>query len=375
MNCVFLMYYVHKTISFKAYRRMKPTINKLLSLLGLRSDHPKILDFFSRLALENPPAFGIYRNQVIKIKHLETNWIFCFKTRLINDRFFPPKATTENKYPFYLAGITLYRRKQNLIAVDDKFWQGWISPQGTEEQFIRYFGLDNHPAYKGMLLKEMKDLDPFKWGRSPIRMAYKNLGDEQRFSVRFNVEKKAVHLIELQIAQHSPILQALAFQPSTSDQQAYLLLIKWLFDQGLLALPEIEYQHKFLDFHEIKKFVDEKLNGHLWNNQLTRWDLPFRRFLDKLFSPYAYQYLDTKHLIFPYLNKLLLSAAGQWRKFQAQKKLEEEMYPITTYKPWESIKTELPSEILLQQLQLTDKQKLLVLENMTMQYKKMTQGH
>jgi hypothetical protein len=98
-------------------------------------------------------------------------------------------------------------------------------------------------------------------------------------------------------------------------KQANLLIVKWLFDQRYLVLPE-EVDQQGLSFNDddIQKFIQAHLKNHVWDNQCNQGH-ELSSFLYHMTSRDYYE-TTTGEKVGIRIKHLVIREAGVWEKYQ-----------------------------------------------------------
>ncbi len=285
------------------------TLTNLTNLIGLKSTDPKIATWFETYNLGKPPK-TINANQDSKGATDKINLVsYTFKFDITNDAFYPPVSPKKDDYNFesYLSNITVFSKPKKKDFKDPKpatFWDGFIHPESSFEECCTFFDNKFHESmYDGDIINVTFE---------------KKLNDTVTGIVFFIADRSAITAIELYIEEHSEIVSQYDFSATNkhnTTKQAYTLLIKWLFDNRYLKLPnEIYSQSLGLEHTELLQFTTQHLRNHVWDNQIT--DTPhLRSFLYKISSNTDIE-LKNGEKANVYIRHLYIKAAGKWDAHQ-----------------------------------------------------------
>ncbi|RBL90392.1 hypothetical protein [Chitinophaga flava] len=315
------------------------TVHDLIQMIGRKSTDPEFVQWYTSLGIGAPPSALKDGGKLFQDKQHQLQ--IGFDYGIINDRFYPPVISDEDfNYDCYCSRIEVFQISYgaNEDEYQDRkpatFWQDFIHPGSTLEECIEFF-----------------DGNYGKDGAFHCYTFHKKLNETVELIVSFTSDNRRIRWIEIFISECTEIFGyrqlSLDWKSKLSNWrgmelelrrlQPYLLLIKWLFDQRYLLLPEDVYQQPLgLDEQALLDFTNKYLNGHLWNNQLV--DVPY--LYDFLFSVAQSGYNTIKT---PegktwdiHIDHLYIKAAELWETY---KKLEKnykdpewntKMYNITT---------------------------------------------
>lgn len=271
--------------------------------MGLKSTTPEIVQLFETCGLGKPPK-SINANQSRKSFEDKQNKLsFGFKFDITNDQFYPPVSPKQDDYNFncYLSSVVLFsegsgRRK----APDPKpasFWEGFISPQSSYDECLEFCGID---------------------GETPATFMKKTLNNVATIAIWFSEAHGRITNMELRIIEAREIFSGYNFEVRNTHntvKQAYTLLVKWLFDNRYLLLPEQAYEETLsLDHAAILDFTGKYLKNHIWTTQLTD-DPTLISFLYKIASNRTITAPDGEG-INVYIKHLYIKASGKREQHQ-----------------------------------------------------------
>ncbi len=280
------------------------TITEITSLIGSKSTDPKILQWFEKNELKNPPK-TINANQGSKSiddKQNELSYYFVFE--ITNDKFYPPKSTKNDDYTFdcYLKSVSVFERnKKGNAEKPNRFWENYINPNSTYEECCTFFNIEaKHTDYHTFFRKSLNELVEIKVWMTP--------------------NKEQVRTIELCIKEEVEIISIHNFKENNEHntaKQAYLLIVKWLFDNHFLLLPEEIYTKGLsFDIQEIRTFVSTNLLNHIWDNQIDLVKEPdLYKFLFSVNSNSNIELINDEKMNV-YARNLFLKQAGVWEEHQ-----------------------------------------------------------
>jgi len=281
-------------------------LQDLIGLIGLKSTDPRIARLFEQYNLGKPPK-TITANQGSKGYQDKQQLIqYSFKFDITNDRYYPPVSIRNNDYTFenYLYNITVFSKPQRgkKEFTDLKpltFWEGFINPESSFDECLSYF---DHQ---------------FK-GPSHAIFFQKQLNDIAKIKTWFSPDKKGITAIETGIIEATEIFAHHDFDPTNKFNtvpQSYSLLVKWLFDNRYLNLPEEVYSQELnLDHQDILAFTQAHLKNHIWDTQIK--EIPYlRAFLFKISSNSSVEGENGERINF-YIKNLYIKVAGKWEEHQ-----------------------------------------------------------
>jgi len=281
-------------------------LQDLIGLIGVKSTDPQIAQLFEQYNLGKPPK-TITSNQGSKGYQDKQQLIqYSFKFDITNDRYYPPVSTRNNDYTFenYLYNIAVFSKPQRgkKEFADPKplsFWEGFINPESSFEQCLAYF---DH-----------------QFKSTPHYIFFqKQLNDTAKIKTWFSPDKKGITAIEIGIIEDTEIFAHHDFDPANKFNtvpQSYSLLVKWLFDNRYLNLPEETYSQELNPDHpDILAFTQAHLKNHIWDTQIK--DIPYlRSFLFKVSSNSSVEGEDGGKINF-YIKNLYIKTAGKWEEHQ-----------------------------------------------------------
>lgn len=272
-------------------------LTEVVAILGLKSTDPQVSAFFEKCALGAPPKL-ITANQgskYVKDKAHEIEYKFSFD--ITNDHYYPPVSPKNDEYKFecFISSISLFNRKKKNATLPREFWSGHPDPDFSVDEYMKYFGLAT--------------VEP---------IARKKLDNDSELVVWFDEKKQQISAMEARLIEQHELLSQYELRPNNeynTVKQAYLLLVKWLFDQQYLVLPEAVYKNDpGTDDESIRHFVQEHLKNHVWDNQLNQ-GRELTSFLYQLTHNSSYETKDGRRVTI-YMKHLFLQEAGVWEKRQ-----------------------------------------------------------
>ena len=279
-------------------------ITDIINLIGLKSTDKEILQWFEKSELKNPPK-TINANQgskSINDKLNELSYYFYFD--ITNDKFYPPKSSKNDNYTFdcYLKSVSVFERnKKGNTDKPDGFWENNINPNSNYDECCKYFNIeakqtDNHTFFS----KKINEIVEIKVWMTP--------NSEQIKSIYLGI-KEEVEVISVYDFKEN--------NEHNTVKQAYLLIVKWLFDKHFFLLPEDIYAKGLsFDVHEIRTFVSNNLLNHIWDNQLDLGNEPdLYKFLFGMNSNSNIE-LKNEEKMNVYVRNLFLQEAGVWEEHQ-----------------------------------------------------------
>ena len=280
------------------------TITDIINLIGSKSTDQNILQWFEKYELKKPPK-TINANQGSKSfddKQNELSYYFSFD--ITNDEFYPPKSAKNDDYTFdcYLKSVSVFERnKKGNTEKPNGFWENYINPNSTYEECCTFFN------------NEAKHTDYYTFFR-------KSLNDIVEIKVWMTPNKEQIRTIELCIKEEVEIFSIYNFKENNEHntvKQAYLLIVKWLFDNHFLLLSEEVYSKGLsLDIQEIRVFVSLNLLNHIWDNQIDLFKEPdLYKFLFSVNSNSNIELINGEKMNV-YARNLFLQEAGVWEEHQ-----------------------------------------------------------
>ncbi|RBL88110.1 hypothetical protein [Chitinophaga flava] len=278
------------------------TVHEIIGLMGLKSTVPQIIQLFETCELGKPPK-SVNANQGNKSFQDKKNQLsFGFKFDITNERFYPPVSPKQDDYNFecYLTSVVLFSggsgRKKTADTKADAFWEGFISPKSSYEECLAFF--------------DMKGEED-----TIIR---KPLNEVAEVVVWFSGDRSRITDMELRIMETREIFSMYNFDTQytmNKVKQAYSLLVKWLFDNRYLILPEQAYQETLgLDHAALLEFTGKYLKNHIWTTQLVE---------DPLLVSFLYKIGSNQSITIPggesvnvYIKHLYIKASGKWDQHQ-----------------------------------------------------------
>lgn len=280
------------------------TINDIVNLIGLKSTHQDITAWFQQYQLAKAPKTVNVNQDMKSIKDIDRGLEYFFGFDIKHDAFYPPYSPKNDDYTFdcFLVGVSVFNlRKKSKQIIDDSFWQDHIHPGSTYEECYSYFqGQVEFSQYDICFRKMINDL--------------------VEINVKMKPDKSQITYIELGIGEAIEFFSAYDFDTDNeynTIKQAYLLVVKWLFDQRYLLLDEEVYAKGLsYDTHEIQHFLAENLHNHIWDVQLDLSQEPkLYAFLCRLESQ-SYEKLLVDNQLDMYIKHLFLKQAGVWQEHQ-----------------------------------------------------------
>lgn len=281
------------------------SLETIINLIGLKSTDPQLIAAFKENNIAAPPK-SVNANQGSKTcRDKITGFEYLFRFDIVHDKFYPPISPRNDDYTFeaYLSGISLYDNDKSFLkkygAQPLEFWGTHIHPNSSFEEAMTYF----NNSYK-----ENKYDIFFK----------KSLNEIAGIKAWFTSDEKIVKAIELAIIETPEIFSHYDFKrdnPHNSTKEAYTLLVKWMFDNKLLKLPQDVYEQTLsLDYNEILEFTETHLHNHVWDSQIV--DMPhLRRYLYTIKT--ANKVEDEQgNEVDVYIKHIFIKAAGAWEKYQ-----------------------------------------------------------
>ncbi len=279
------------------------TIHEIIALMGQKSTSPDVAALFETLRLGKPPK-SVNANQSEKgFADKTTQLSFNFKFGITNDLFYPPVSPKEDDYNFdcYLSSVVLFSASRGRKKTPDPkpagFWDGFVSPDASYETLMAFIGPD---------------------ARNGKKVLRKSLNDIADIMIWTEDETMAISAMELRLNEAREIFSQYDFvekYTAKSVRQAYTLLVKWLFDNRYLLLPEEVYQHELpADHATILDFTNKYLKNHIWDSQLIADD-ELISFLYKIASNRTIE-LSNGESMNVYIKHLCIKSAGQWEAHQ-----------------------------------------------------------
>ncbi len=273
------------------------TAKTLVEFIGLESTNPKIVDWCEKNELGKPPK-SVNANQGEKyLKDKINNLEYKFKFDITNDKFSPPVSPKKDDYNFicYLSAI-IYNNKKG-FTTPENFWEGYIKNNPDYDDYLNFF--------------ENPDIQ-----RNGNIFFEKRLNEIACIKVWFNKTKNKPDAIQIEIIEECSIIEHHWFKvlnQYNTTKPAYTLLVKWLFDNKYLLLPEQVYDLGLSKNHsEILEFTATHLKNHIWDNQIND-EYCLRSFLYKIASNQDIEISDNEK-VNVYIRNLYLKAAGAWNQ-------------------------------------------------------------
>jgi hypothetical protein len=277
------------------------TFHEIISLMGLKSTAPEISQFFETNNLGKPPK-TVNANQGLKgIQDKQNKLTFGFKFDITNEQFYPPVSPKQDDYNFncYLYSVVVLEVSGKKKVADPKpatFWDGFINPESSYDECLTFFA---NGEIKNTIMK-------------------KPLNDVVEVVVWFSEDKSKLTAMELRIIEARELFSMYeldARYTRNTVKQAYWLLVKWLFDNKYLLLPEEAFEAPFsFDDKEILEFTGKYLRNHLWTTQLIN-DKALISFLYAI-SSNSSSTTSGGEKVNIYIKHLFIKAAGKWDQHQ-----------------------------------------------------------
>ena len=318
--------------------------NDLISLIGLQSTNAKMQAWFETYNLGKLPK-TITCNQGDKHFNDKPNLVsYKFKYDIIQQDYYPPVSTKNNNYTFnvYLTSIVPFsnygRNKKKFVdPKPDSFWEGFVNPKSSFEECLAFF--DNkvkESIYDGDLLHYYFE---------------KKLSDLVNVRLFFASDKSGISDIELELSEHHEAFSHTNFSITNeynTVKQAYLLVVKWLFDNDYLIKNDYFPSTLSFDTNEILNFISTHLQNHVWDNQLKDVPLLFGFLLN--ISSNSTITLPNGEELNVFVKYLYLKVSGKWEEWETLYKSENRDYKVLE---------ELEKSIVLNELQSKDFFKIL----------------
>ena len=297
---------------------------ELIQFIGLQSTDPKMQVWFETYNLGKLPK-TITCNQCDKHFSDKPNLIsYKFKYDIIHQDYYPPVSTKNNNYTFnvYLTSIVPFsnygRNKKKFVDTKpESFWEGFVNPKSSFEECLAFF--DNkvkESIYDGDLLHYYFE---------------KKLSDLVNVRLFFASDKSGISDIELELSEHHEAFSDTNFSITNeynTVKQAYLLVVKWLFDNNYLIKNENFPKTLSFDTNEILDFVSTYLQNHVWDNQVKEISLLFRFLTHISISSSSTIVLPNGDEEKVYINYLYLKASGKWEEWENIYKSENRDYKV-----------------------------------------------
>lgn len=280
------------------------TYTDIVNLIGLKSTDPKIAIWFETHNLGKPPK-SINSNQSTKGATDRANSLsYYFAFEIKHEDFYPPVSPKKDDYNFesYLKSVVLFEKPRKKDIKDTKpvsFWDDAINPNSTYKECCTFFNNEGKQTEYSIFFS-------------------KALNEIVKLKVWMTVDKAQVTSIELCINEESEIVSYVFFREQNEHntvKQAYLLLVKWLFDNRFLLLTDDVYLKGLtLANDDIRAFVSSNLRNHIWDNQITT--TPHLRSF--LFSITSSNTIPDKNgeKINLYIKDVYLKHSAQWDEWQ-----------------------------------------------------------
>ena len=244
---------------------------ELIQLIGLQSTNPKMQTWFETYNLGKLPK-TITCNQGDKHFNDKPNLVsYKFKYDIIHKDYYPPISTKNNNYTFnvFLTCIIVFsnygkNKKKFVDPKPDSFWEGFVNPKSSFEECLAFF--DNkvkESIYDGDLLHYYFE---------------KKLSDLVVVTLFYAADKSGIKEIDLELIEHCEAFGQSDFSKTNeynTVKQAYLLVVKWLFDNDYLIQNENFPKTLSFDTNEIIYFISIYLQNHVWDNQIKEIPLLF----------------------------------------------------------------------------------------------------
>ena len=250
------------------------TLTNLTNLIGLKSTDEKIATWFETHNLGKPPK-SVNANQEYKgIVDKKNGIIYQFYFEIKNDAFFPPVSPKKDDYTFecYLSSVLLYsgsQKKEITNNISIEFWNDFINPNSSFEECCIFF--------------ENKFREQLFEGKTIHFSFEKQIADQIKLRVYFNADKLNITGIDLKIIEDNELIGYTFLNetdPNYPVRPEHTLLVKWLFDNKYLILPDELYLQALPNNRELLlQFIKQQLKGHLWSSQVK--NLPhLHRFIE-----------------------------------------------------------------------------------------------
>ena len=280
------------------------TLNEIIPLIGLKSTDVNLKAWFEQYQLSKPPKTVNVNQDVKDVDDKQHELTYEFTFNIINDQFYPPTSPKNDNYTFdcYLKSVSVFQRKmKGNIEKPHAFWDNYIHPDSSYEECCAFFGSEGEQSEYDVFFSKM-------------------LNDTVEMCLWMTPDKSQVRAIELNIPESVEFLSVYDFDEQNeynTIHQAYLLVVKWLFDQRYLLLPDEVYAKGLsFDNEEIKAFVSEYLRNHIWANQLNLSKEPdLYQFLFNVCHN-IHDKLKNDENLDAYVKHLFLKQAGIWEEHQ-----------------------------------------------------------
>lgn len=278
------------------------TIHELIALMGLKSTAPEITQFFATNNLGKPPK-SINANQGNKsIKDKNNQLSFGFKFDITHVQFHPPVSPKNDDYNFdcYLNSIVVLEQSGRKKVADPKpmsFWEGFVNPQNSYEECLAFFNTK---------------------GKESSTVLIRPLNDVTEVAIWFSDDKSRITTLELRIIEARELVSMYDLDARYTEnkaKQAYTLLVKWLFDNKYLVLPEQAFKTTLgFDDSAILEFAGKYLKNRIWTTQL----IDDKALISFLYAIRSNSSSTTKagERINIYIKHLYIQAAGKWGQHQ-----------------------------------------------------------
>lgn len=278
------------------------TIHELIALMGLKSTAPEITQFFATNNLGKPPK-SVNANQGEKgIKDKNNQLSFGFKFDITHEQFHPPVSPKNDDYNFdcYLNSIVVLEQSGKKKVADPKpasFWEGFVNPQSSYEDCLTFFNTK---------------------GKESSTVMIKPLNDVVEVAIWFSEDRSSITAMELRIIEARELVSMYELDARYTEnkvKQAYTLLVKWLFDNKYLLLPEQAFEATLgFDDSAILAFTGKYLKNRIWTTQLID---------DKALISFLYAIRSNSssttaagEKVNIYIKHLYIKAAGKWDQHQ-----------------------------------------------------------
>lgn len=242
--------------------------SNLLALLGLPVTNSDLILFFEERGLKLPQSIPVMKpnsttppsiKNRVGISDKEWGFSYYFGSELLNENF-PVMKAGKNYIP-YLSQIIfdgkLYQKRER--KEPSSFWDVSPAPDSDIERITDHFGkFDTNRKFPQQYISF----------NSQVEIIVTLLPKESRINGYF-----------AQIKETYELLHESEFDLKKSNWiHLYAMLIKWLSDNKYLKVSN-QYSSGELSYSttEVLKFIQESLNGHLWESQLMD-DAHLRKF-------------------------------------------------------------------------------------------------
>lgn len=239
------------------------TQKDLLCLIGLPVTDQRLINFFGQrnltlpasVSLANPGSRVDAGRKSMGVTDKEWGFSYYFSSEILNENF--PVVKNGRSYIPYLSQIIFSGKPYQKRTVNqaEEFWNVSPEPNSEIERMEHCFG--NFDRSKKFPNRHI----PF--------------GETAEIIVTLITEENRLSNYFARIPETYEYLHPSQFETKWNNQKVnlYCMLIKWLFDNRYLASKYNTFPASLNNNSaDVLHFIKSCLNGHLWENQLTKED-------------------------------------------------------------------------------------------------------